>query len=336
MGPRVSQGVRAGSNLAAHSPIAAPSSSPYQARSMFVDIDNASDDDLEEDDCDMGRRSVETSRGSEPGLTDSSSVASSLASSRDSCNSLSPSTSQKFHARRLSEFAASTGSDTSSASIFTPQNYKHVRPLQAAFMSTGLMSKKVRPRDSGVSVDSPAPKPQAPPLPSNIQAPPQPLMNPLLARAKQMPDTPCKRSPAPALLKSQPASSLSVPPVDNDGRLAMTIPTEEGPRAESPPDNSPTSAPSFFSEHKKFGLRKAVPPLFRRRSSGQLAIEAGSTNVHASGGSSSSGASYDYEPMTPTRGAHEGFQLDGMFLLVCIARVSSDQLKKDLNSLQHL
>lgn len=321
MGPRASQGVRVGSNLAALPPIAAPSSSPYATRTSA--IEDMDDFDELEDDCDMGRRSVETSRGSEPGLTDSSSIASSLASSHASSTSLSSSASQRFHARRLSEFTASTDSDHSSASIFTPQAYKHVKPLQAAFMSTGLMSKKVRPRDSGVGVDSPAPKPQAPPLPANIQAPPpQPLMNPLLARAKQMPDTPCKRSPAPAaLVNLRPTDTLEVPPTDCDGRLAINIKSQvedepEGSASCSPSDNSPTNGPGFFSERKgKFGLKKAVPPLFRRRSSGQLNIEAGSANVHASGGSSSSGASVDYEPMTPTRGAHEGFNLEGQFVI---------------------
>jgi mitosis inhibitor protein kinase SWE1 len=54
--------------------------------------------------------------------------------------------------------------DTTQQTFYTPQNYKLVKPLQAAFMSEGLLSKRNRSNSTG-------------PLPSSLH----------------MPDTPCKR-----------------------------------------------------------------------------------------------------------------------------------------------
>lgn len=113
------------------------------------------------------------------------------------------------------------------AAFFTPQNYKNVRPLAAAFLSTGLVSKRARPRTNSLGASG-APTfnlhqhlmrqvgheqpQQSPALPSPIKhaAPPHafeavepvgpgaaPLPNPLvtsLSRPSVMPDTPVKRS----------------------------------------------------------------------------------------------------------------------------------------------
>jgi len=117
------------------------------------------------------------------------------------------------------------GGDGGSA-FFTPQNYKNVRPLAAAFLSTGLVSKRARPRTNSLGasgaptfnlhqhlmrqVGHEQPQQQAAPSPHQHSAPSHafeevetagaaavPLLNPLvtsLSRPSVMPDTPVKRS----------------------------------------------------------------------------------------------------------------------------------------------
>jgi hypothetical protein len=68
----------------------------------------------------------------------------------------------------------------SSTSFHTPQNYKHVKPLQAAFMSEGLLSKRNRSNSTG-------------PLPSTLH----------------MPDTPCKRPLSGTFAHADPTTPLS-------------------------------------------------------------------------------------------------------------------------------
>ncbi|KAL4925888.1 tyrosine protein kinase SWE1 [Aspergillus undulatus] len=84
-------------------------------------------------------------------------------------------------------------STSSTDSFATPENYKLVKPLQAAFMSTGLISKKNR------NVDDP---------------------QSMLGFSKNMPDTPCKRpvnlftsnQPEEPLRKSTLSNAMEMPP----------------------------------------------------------------------------------------------------------------------------
>ncbi|GAK67829.1 kinase-like protein [Moesziomyces antarcticus] len=79
------------------------------------------------------------------------------------------STSTASPARRLHErrFTSEAG-DAVSTQYLTPQNFKSVKPLQAAFMSTGLVSKRNRARENSEGADISSDSFQFPPKPPNF------------------------------------------------------------------------------------------------------------------------------------------------------------------------
>lgn len=149
----VGQSVVAGSNLAAASPIVAESSSspaPWNARDTFGEMDEDDDDeDAMEDDVEWGGNLSPPP----PALTDGTTSASSSLSTSLSSHAEGDHVGVEGTSRSLSLQSFSAANKAETGPFFTPQNYKHVRPLQAAFMSTGLVSKRSRARnDSGVGL----------------------------------------------------------------------------------------------------------------------------------------------------------------------------------------
>jgi hypothetical protein len=206
----VGAGSTHGSRLGAVSPIVAGSSSPapWNHRDTREEMDG--EDEEEEDDAMEEDTRVDSwgSNLSPPSLTDgttsaSSSLSTSLSSHAEGDQSLESrlhSTSQDSLKRRNNAYPALSNG----TGLFTPQNYKHVRPLQAAFMSTGLVSKRSRGRnDSGIGLGAtPLNRPDPTSSSSlNIEltrsADLAVPINPLLAsisRGSIMPDTPVKRA----------------------------------------------------------------------------------------------------------------------------------------------
>ena len=204
----------AGSKLAAASPVVAQNPAPWHARESTGDF-TEEDDDGDEDE-DMWDRSMSPGP---PQLTDgTTSASSSLSTSLSSHADADP-----VDVRSASP-SVSVSSQLSASASFTPQNYQNVRPLQAAFMSAGLVSKRARARDSGVGMspfvggkdpanelaNSTSSTSSLAQSESSYEAPPKPPSNLALASvlrtAQVMPDTPVKR---PAF--SQKTSSTAVP-----------------------------------------------------------------------------------------------------------------------------
>ena len=300
----LSWGVRpgAGSRLALDSPMRAASSSPYALRDNGEDGDETSEEGHEV----VFSQNITTrdrSGSIGTGLTRSSSTASSVSSSRNS------------HSNLLDNFLPSE-----TVPFATPQNYRNVKPLQAAFMSTGLISKRVRALDSP-SLASPFTA--APILGPNA---PSELVNAIsnLNKHGEMPDTPCKR---PLLSLEKVSRPIVVEPEVNVAFPPVNVDSEEKSPQKSPMDYFPLAGESLSPSSirsqsgsgsdvspttenakltNKFGLtlRRIGAPLFRRRSSGQLNNEAGVFSaVDRSGGSirSRSPGKDEMEPMTPTR-----------------------------------
>ncbi|CRG90442.1 mitosis inhibitor protein kinase SWE1 [Talaromyces islandicus] len=92
-------------------------------------------------------------------------------------------------------------SNSSTDSFSTPENYRHAKPYAAAFMSTGLISKKNRNAE-------------------DLQA--------SLGASKNMPDTPCKRSTSflPTAQKALPVRPISRPKLSRQSFLAPSTPTQ--------------------------------------------------------------------------------------------------------------
>lgn len=156
--------------------------------------------------------------------SDAGSVASSPDVSRSNSRNFLESNPTESPVRQSAAQAAPSGDGQS---YLTPQNYKNVRPLQAAFMSTGLVSKRNRPRpDAGTSTNGT----------ENLPVPPKPNFGSALGlrevvaaanahaaataaaqggiAAHAMPDTPVKK-PTPLISAFQhalPGSSQRLPP----------------------------------------------------------------------------------------------------------------------------
>ncbi|GAA6032450.1 hypothetical protein JCM8097_008181 [Rhodosporidiobolus ruineniae] len=220
------------SKLGAVSPIVnPPTSSPAQMRwkpSRDPAEDADGEEDLMDEDDAPPRRSMDSWRDAAPALTDA-------ATSVSSC-SLSTALSGPFDHNEPAVTASTSANSLNSThgaahpehigangEFFTPQNFKNVRPLAAVFMSTGLVSKRSRPRSDSTSgapvfnlhqhlqqqigeaaaappMGSPM-KPSAPSASNGASEPvlplPLSLSNPLVAslsRPSVMPDTPVKRS----------------------------------------------------------------------------------------------------------------------------------------------
>ncbi|GAA6063072.1 hypothetical protein JCM10212_003130 [Sporobolomyces blumeae] len=255
------------SRLGACSPIVnPPSSSPAQSRWRTrtsggdrSDGEQADEEDvmMDDDDC-PSRRSMDSWRDTLPSLTDtatsvsSSSLCTSLSGAIDGGDAFAVSASTSAQSINSAHGASippdvPTGPD---GTFFTPQNYKNVRPLAAAFLSTGLVSKRSRPRsnslggaptfnlqqhlqhqlgESGVPKPSPVKSASA----NSIHDIPS-IPNPIVASLSRpsMPDTPVKRSsfvhPSTTLVQSPavhvvssaiktPTVSLEIASNDTDG-----------------------------------------------------------------------------------------------------------------------
>ncbi|KAK4054257.1 mitosis inhibitor protein kinase swe1 [Microbotryomycetes sp. JL201] len=146
----VGPGGMTSSRLGATSPIVAPSSpATWNARDITTNMDEDDDDDpmAMEDDSGMWDACMSPPPQAPP-LTDgttsaSSSLSTSLSShaDNDASSKVAPSDSSR-------SISTPSGGE---ATFLTPQNYKNVKPLQAAFMSTGLVSKRSRPRSNSTS-----------------------------------------------------------------------------------------------------------------------------------------------------------------------------------------
>lgn len=207
------------SKLGAVSPIVAPSSpATWNVRDSREEIE---DDEDDEEDAEAMESEVSGNWGHlsppPPALTDgttsaSSSLSTSLSSHAEGGDHVSVARpSASVSSRSLGESAS--GPSPSGGAFFTPQNYKNVKPLASAFMSTGLISKRSRPRSSSIVNGLPFNLHQHPmqsklderaagesaaaasvdPEATSSTAPPS---NPLLSRASAsvMPDTPVKKS----------------------------------------------------------------------------------------------------------------------------------------------
>jgi hypothetical protein len=302
-----------GSKLAAFSPIfpSLDGSSPYTLRQgELANFDEDDDDDSSTGGGSDGGQEKSASLDPLPALTDSSSVDSSLESHADPVESL----------------------PGSGGAFFTPQNYKNVKPLQAAFMSTGLISKRLRHRtDSGVGA--------APPFAARLEAEaangvqkPTRLAHPAVAalggRASLMPDTPCKRPafvpspawrPPPDLHIVPPPQPEEGPETNSSSSAASSSSPTKAPVSPGPESRTRRSSPfkkALGSSHSsssssstensptapgKSGRPSLLKrrPLFRRRSSGHLSVHVDGVG---SGSKLGAGRGGGYgEPVTPTR-----------------------------------
>lgn len=187
--------------------------------------------------------------------------------------------------------------------FFTPQNYKNVRPLAAAFMSTGLVSKRSRPRNGSLSgapvfnlhqhLQQQLGEGPAPPKGSPMKAPTAdagaPLPNPMvtsLSRHSMMPDTPVKRS---AFQAGAGLNSSARPPlaVETPTVKIENVPSSEGiqesPTAAALASGSPVGAGGVLSEKQTAALSLAnegEEPRARRGSLSPLAEGAGAAGAH--------------------------------------------------------
>ncbi|GAA5936535.1 uncharacterized protein JCM15063_001914 [Sporobolomyces koalae] len=154
------------SRLGAVSPINnPPSSSPVQSRwrgnslnggGDRSDGEQADEEDVVMDDFDYpaSRQSIDSARV--PSLTGTATSAScssiSTSLSKDFLDQVAVSASVSNHSIH-SAIGATNPPDIplrSDGTFYTPQNYKNARPLAAAFLSTGLVSKRSRPRSNSV------------------------------------------------------------------------------------------------------------------------------------------------------------------------------------------
>ncbi|GAA5851759.1 hypothetical protein JCM8547_001198 [Rhodosporidiobolus lusitaniae] len=263
------------SKLGAVSPIVnPPTSSPAQPR-WRTNRDVGEEADVEEDMMDEdelpSRRSMDSWRETAPALTDA-------ATSVSSCSLSTALSGPLDHGEHAVTASTSTNSlySTNGATIphdtltgdgaFSTPQYKNVRPLAAAFMSTGLVSKRSRPRASSYSgapqphfelrqrlqqqlgesaapEDSPM-KPHPTLSAINTSAEPVvPLANPLvtsLSRPSVMPDTPVKKS---AFVHAATTTASTAKPLVPAGTatLAPVASSAAGPAQHPSSDDSPTA-----------------------------------------------------------------------------------------------
>lgn len=183
---------------------------------------------------------------------------------------------------RSSASASSLAVAEASAPYMTPQTYKNVKPLQTAFMSTGLVSKRNRPSLAPGTVD-PATGETVPPLP------PKPNFNPtmpsqsalglrevvaaanaqkeLAGASHTMPDTPIKRPGFPATLGVTPAARSP---------LASISPAHDSVGSNSGGEESPPLGDSCDSPTLNLVSMSASPwgPAYRARSRSPFSIAA--------------------------------------------------------------
>lgn len=110
--------------------------------------------------------------------------------------------------------------------FFTPQNYKNVRPLAAAFLSTGLVSKRSRPRSSSVG---------GPPMFNLQQHLQQQLGEPVLPKPSPVKSASASSIPDVATLSHPLVTSLSRPSMPDTPmkRTAFVHPSTHSPSVQS-------------------------------------------------------------------------------------------------------
>ncbi|GAA5880596.1 hypothetical protein JCM16303_005445 [Sporobolomyces ruberrimus] len=260
------------SRLGAVSPINnPPSSSPAQPRwrghastgsGDRSDGEQADEEDVVMDDYDLpGRRSLDSARV--PSLTgtttsvSSSSLSTSLSREYLDHLAMTNSTSNRSISSANGAINPPDAPVNPDGTFFTPQNYKNVRPLAAAFLSTGLVSKRSRPRSSSVGVapvfnlqqhlqqqlgepiaakPSPVKSASTSSIPDTASALPHPLVASL--SRPSMPDTPMKRS---AFVHSS-SNPSQTPTIPSHGSTLKTPTVSLDDSASSPIDNASPSA----------------------------------------------------------------------------------------------
>lgn len=165
----------------------------------------------------------------------------------------------------MGSMLTAAGGTSESGEYFTPQSYKHVLPLQAAFMSTGLVSKRARARDSGVGGMTPLlPYVAAPPAQQNIDLsststfaaktmPAHPLstvlhQNPLASIPRVpsvMPDTPVKRSSFAHPLTAGIAAPSPCSSTSSSSSFFPLDPLHPLPQSRSPTSSDPVEVDTF-------------------------------------------------------------------------------------------
>lgn len=297
----VGAGAATGSKLGAVSPIvAAPSSpAPWQARQSRTEMEEEEEEDEEDEamEDEQGGGGWDGTLSPPPALTDgttsaSSSLSTSLSSHAEGDQVFVAGVDQggptaSTSSRSISASSSTGAPGTEGVSFFTPQNYKHVKPLQAAFMSTGLVSKRSRPRSSSVNSGPPpfnlhqhllqsqlderasttfsSSSSAEPSLPS---AEIHPLPSLLPRSASIMPDTPVKKS---AFSGSTSSKSLNLP--------GVTVDTAN-PRNDDPSDDSNGGSPG--PSLPQLQSKKSLSPLGGGRSSSCSSSRSSSTMGSAS------------------------------------------------------
>ena len=171
---------------------------------------------------------------------------------------------------------AATGSEFSSQGSFaTPGNYKSARPLPAAFMSTGLISKKNR----------------------NVEDP-----NGGLPKA-HMPDTPCKKQSAmfPVPSKFNPRRSL----ISHVSRQSFGTPASPDVKT-----NTCFSKPAVYSFGKSVGLfgpKPSKPTLMRKASFASIDSDEKPSSQSPTQRAASQSTEGDFPP-TPTKHVEEQYR----------------------------
>ncbi|GAA5981654.1 hypothetical protein JCM11641_003934 [Rhodosporidiobolus odoratus] len=258
------------SKLGVVSPIVNPPSSPAQTRWAKSSRESGEEADEEEDLMDEdeapSRRSMDSWRGAAPALTDATTSVSSCSLNTSLSGALehgAVGVSASTSTNSLNSTNGAAGPEgAAEGGFFTPQTFKNVRPLAAAFMSTGLVSKRSRPRsdstsgapvfnlhqhlqqqlgETAVPKGSPMKQPLATAASTEQSVPPLP--NPLVAslsRPSTMPDTPVKR-----LSFIHPSTSTAANPLIPSALAATPITTISAPLDQTSPDegeDSPSAA----------------------------------------------------------------------------------------------
>ncbi|GAA5987874.1 hypothetical protein JCM10908_007252 [Rhodotorula pacifica] len=332
------------SRLAAVSPIVnPPSSSPAQMRWRSHDgaHNPAEDADEEEDVMDEdeipSRLSIDSWRDGAPALTDaatsisSSSLCTALSGQAENGDPAIVTASTSAHSLNSANGAAHPEGLSAEGTFFTPQNYKNVRPLAAAFMSTGLVSKRSRPRNNSLSgapvfnlhqhlqqqLGEPAlakASPMKMPLSVENMAP---LPNPLVAslsRPSIMPDTPVKRSAFQAGVTastSRPSLTCSVvTPVLKVENAPSSEGIQDSPTTNAISSGSPVGAGGILSEKQTAALsltadlderregRESLSPLATNATDGAPRSQSPLARSSVSPSSSSTTGTLDLRPPT--------------------------------------
>ncbi|GAA5963683.1 hypothetical protein JCM21900_001977 [Sporobolomyces salmonicolor] len=292
-------GAPAHSRLGAVSPIVnPPSSSPAQPRWRLSggsgdrsDGEQADEEDVVMDEDELpSRRSIDSWRDGAPALTD---AATSISSS-SLCTSLSGPIDHGDHVKVAASTSANSLSSSHGASVppdahtnpdgafFTPQNYKNVRPLQAAFLSTGLVSKRSRSRTDSIGVapvfnlqqhlqqqlgetaiPNASPAKSVASVSGSASNDIAPLPNPLLASLSRphMPDTPVKKSafvhPTAAANSDTPAHS-AIAAVVTPGVIIEQPSSDSDPSPSAANNGSPVGGSGVLSSKKVVSLSLAA------------------------------------------------------------------------------